>query len=130
MCAGAPAGAFSEPKIATAQIFYVLKIGNVCGRSRRGFFRAQNSDPLIFYVSKIKRMCVGGCRRRPAMAAGGTAVAPAGQMQKIPGTLKTKTARTPTDESVWGTRICLTGKELCSLTYQPPKRSIGSFLFI
>ena len=44
MCVGAPAGAFSEPKIATPQIFYISKIENVCGRSRRGFFRAQNSD--------------------------------------------------------------------------------------
>ena len=35
MCVGAPAGAFSEPKIATPpQIFYASKIKNVCGRSR------------------------------------------------------------------------------------------------
>ena len=52
MCVGAPAGAFSEPKIATPQIFYVLNIENVCGRSRRGFFRAQNSKPPDFLCIK------------------------------------------------------------------------------
>ena len=58
MCVGAPAWAFSEPKIATPHIFYASKIENVCERSRRGLFRAQNSDPRISMYQK-KRMCVG-----------------------------------------------------------------------
>ena len=39
---------FSPQNIASVKISYVSKIENVCGRSRRGFFRAQNSDPVFF----------------------------------------------------------------------------------
>ena len=45
MCAGAPARAFSEPKIATPQIFYVSKIKNVCGRSPGTFYEPKIAPP-------------------------------------------------------------------------------------
>ena len=64
MCVGALAGAFSEPKIATPQIFYVSKIKNVCVHSPQGLFRAQNSAP-VFIRHRILGMAGGWPGERP-----------------------------------------------------------------
>ena len=48
---------FSPQKIASVKISYVSKIENVCGRARRGFFRAQNSAFGFFRTQNSEFLC-------------------------------------------------------------------------
>ena len=66
-----PTRLFRSQNFASLKISYVSKIENVCGRARRGFFRAQNSDFVFFNTENCAFLIINTEMKVSSLIGGG-----------------------------------------------------------